>query len=121
MRSAFAQGIKGQRAKGLFATPPPGGIPGEDDDIVIEILAELYGLITGPPAWRKSVITTLVELGFKRHPLAPCVAIMYENLGGKEMQFSGLIVLETDDFFGGGIGDQYHHAISELRKRYNFG
>jgi len=96
--SAFSQGIKGQRSQRLFATPPPGGIPGEDDDIVIEILAELYGLITGPPAWRKSVLTTLVELGFKRHPLAPCVAIMYENLGGKEMQLSGLIVLETDDF-----------------------
>ena len=37
------------------------------------------------------------------------------------MQFSGLIVLETDDFFGGGIGDQCHHAINELRKRYNLG
>ena len=46
---------------------------------------------------------------------------MYESMGGKEMQFSVLIVLETDDFFGGGIGDQYRHAVGDLRKRYNFG
>ena len=31
--------------------------PGETDDVLVEILAEVYGLISGPPAWRKSLIT----------------------------------------------------------------
>ena len=81
----------------------------------------MYGLITGPPGWRKSVLITFKEIGFKRHPLAPCVAIMYETLGGKPMQFSGLVVMETDDFLCGGIGDKYYEAISVLRSKYNFG
>ena len=42
---AFSQGMRGQREQPLYASPPPGGIPGEDDDIVTEILAEIYGLI----------------------------------------------------------------------------
>ena len=59
VRSAFSQGIRGQRPDRLFASPPPGGFPGEDDDILIEILAEIYGLITGPPGWRKSLFHRL--------------------------------------------------------------
>ena len=54
VKSAFAQGIKGQRPKPLFATLPPGGIPGEDDDIVIDLIAEVYGLISGTSRWRRS-------------------------------------------------------------------
>ena len=81
VRSAFTQGIKGLRDQRLFASPPAGGVPGEDDDILIELLTEVYGLISGPPAWRTSLITTMKELGFKRHPLAPCVAVMYETIG----------------------------------------
>eukprot|EP00973_Karenia_brevis_P034370 4741099-Karenia_brevis.AAC.1 len=37
----------------LFATPPPGGVPGEDDDVLVEIRADIYGLILGPPGWRR--------------------------------------------------------------------
>ena len=83
--SAFTQGLKGQRTQPLFADPPKGGFPGETDpDILIELLAEIYGLITGPPAWRKSLLVTLKELGFKRHPLAPCLALMYEHTGAPD-------------------------------------
>ena len=82
VRLAFTQGIKGLRAEPLYALPPEGGIPGEEDDILIELLTGVYGLISGPPAWRISLISTMKELGFKRHPLAPCVAVMYETIGG---------------------------------------
>jgi len=39
----------------LFALPPPGGIPGEPEDLVIELLAEIYGLVTGRAGWRRSL------------------------------------------------------------------
>ena len=55
VKGAFSQGLRNQRPEPLFATPPPGGIPGETDDILIEICAEIYGLISGPPGWRKSL------------------------------------------------------------------
>ena len=59
--SAFGQSLRGQRrsagGKRLFATPPKEGLPGEDQGefILIEILAEIYGLVSGPPGWRQTL------------------------------------------------------------------
>jgi hypothetical protein len=39
VKSAFTQGLTGQRPDRLFASPPPGYIPGESEDILIELLA----------------------------------------------------------------------------------
>ena len=36
-------------------------------------------------------------------------------------QFSGLVVVETDDLLGGGIGPKFEAAIEQLRKKYKFG
>ena len=122
VKSAFTQGLRQQRDQPLFATPPPGGIPGEDDeDILIEILTEVYGLISGPPGWRKSLLTIFKELGFKRHPLAPCVVLFYEDLGKIHEALSGLVVIETDDLLGGSIGPKMDAAVAELKRRLNFG
>ena len=98
----------------------------KNDDVLIEVLAEVYGLVTGPPAWRKSLFTTFKELEFKNHPLAPCLVLMYEKMHGKEEpQLSGLIIVETDDLLGGGrehsVAPKFHHAVELLRKRYQFG
>jgi hypothetical protein len=43
---------------------------------------------------------------------------MYE---GPENQLSGLVLVETDDLLGGGIGGQFFEAIKTLRRKYNFG
>ena len=75
IKGAFSQGIRNLRPEPLFADTPPEGIPGEDDDILIELRAEIYGLVSGPPAWRQSLFTTFKQLGFKSHPLAPCVVV----------------------------------------------
>ena len=119
--SAFAQGLKGQRPERLFAYPPTDGFPGESGDVVVELLAEIYGLITGPPAWRKSLIETFRMEGFKKHPLAPCLALFYEDLGKGKTELSGLIVVETDDLLGGGIGEKFNQAVANIRKRFKFG
>ena len=75
----------------------------------VGLLAEVYGLITGPPAWRKSLLAQLKQSGFKRHPLAPCVVLMYEPLQGTKEELSGLIVIEIDDLPGGGVGDRFFY------------
>ena len=75
VKSAFTQSHKNQRlGRRLFASKPPGGIPGVPDDVpvLIEVLGEIYGLISGPPGWRKTVLTDLKDPGFKNHPLAWC-------------------------------------------------
>ena len=80
VKGAFGQSEKHQRKEPLFASPPAEGPPGEEDDIIIELLTEICGLVSGPPGWRKTLLTELKNLGFKRPPLAPCVVLMYESL-----------------------------------------
>ena len=119
--SAFTQSIKGQRqGRRLFASAPPGGIPGvgEDEEVLIEILGEVYGLVSGPPGWRRTVLTELKDLGFRNHPLAPCVVLMYSD---DDQQLVGVIVIETDDFLMGGLGDKWNNALDQLRRRFKFG
>ena len=121
---AFTQGVKGLRPDRIFALPPPGGFPGEgNEDILIELLAEVYGLVSGPPGWRFSLLSILKDLGFKNHPLAPCVFLYYEDDKKNQMpmQLSGLLVVETDDLLGGGIGDKFHRAVDQLKRRLKFG
>ena len=120
VRGAFSQGMRHQRPEPLFALPPPGGIPGEKEEVVIEIIAEIYGLISGPPGRRRSLFTTFKRLGFRNHPLAPCVVLMYEDLG-KGTQLTGLLCVETDDLLGGGFGPKFDSAVTALRKEYEFG
>ena len=85
---------------------------------------------------RQSLISTLDVEGFVKHPLAPCVALMYEPeptpgaraesaehslKAPRQQRITGLIVIETDDLLGGGIGDKFHTAVKNLRKRSNIG
>ena len=50
----------------LFASPPVDGLPGEDDpDLLIEVLTEIYGLISEPLGWRQTLLKSFKELGFK--------------------------------------------------------
>ena len=73
IKSAFARGPRHPREGPLFASPPAGGVSGEDPNelTVVELLTEARGLVTGPPGWRRSLLTAFKECGFKRHPLAP--------------------------------------------------
>ena len=64
----------------------------------------------------KTLLTEFKELKFSRHPVTPCVVLMYD-----QEQLTGLIVIETDDLLGGGIGPKFADALQRLRKRFNFG
>ena len=100
---------------------PPGGIPGVPNDVLvlIEVLGEIYGLTSGPPGWRKTVLSDVKDLGFKNHPLAPCVVLMYSD--DKEPSLVGVMVIETNDFLMGGIGDKWDSAVASFKRRYMFG
>ena len=49
------------------------------------------------------------------------MALVYEDVGDQKEQLTGVIVIETDDLLGGGVGDQFHNAATELRRRFNLG
>ena len=88
------------------------------NDVLIEICAEVYGLITGPPDFSNFQI--FKELDFKKHPLAPCIVLMYDKKGDTD-ELSGIICVETDDLLGGGCSPKFYDAVQHLRKRYQFG
>ena len=47
---------------------------------------------------------------------------MYEHFKpGDGLRLSGLIIIETDDLLGGGIGPKFQHAIEEMQKIFKFG
>ena len=87
--------------------------------MLIEVLGEIYGLISGPPGWRRTVLTELKDLGFKNHPLAPCVVLLYGDTTNRPLV--GVIVIETDDFLMGGLGPKWDGVMDELKRRFEFG
>ena len=105
VKGTYTQSEKGLRKEPIIYNPPPGVIPGENDpDILIELLTEMHGLVSGPPTWRRTLLITFKELDFKGRPIAPCVATMCDQTNkGKEILI-GVISIETDDLLGGGIG-----------------
>jgi len=86
---------------------------------LIEILAEIYGLVSGPPGWRQTLLTEFKGLEFRRHLLAPCVLLMYDKKRDTDKSsLCGVIVIETDDLLGGGIGPKFDEAMKRLRARF---
>ena len=48
-------------------------VVGEDDDILIELLAEVYGLISGPSWLRQSLVADFEAMGYRRNPYDKCL------------------------------------------------
>eukprot|EP00971_Amphidinium_carterae_P247005 4905410-Amphidinium_carterae.1 len=125
VRTAFMQSKPGLRGgEPLFATPPPEGLPavGEDaeidmNDALIELRAEVYGLNSGPMAWRITLTTTLKQQGFRNHPLSPCVFMYYDAT----KQLCGVLLVETDDLLFGGNGAEFHRAMANIKTSFKFG
>ena len=46
---------------------------------------------------------------------------MYEKMHGQKFDLCGVIVIETDDLLGAGIGQKFKDAIERLRERFKFG
>ena len=49
------------------------------------------------------------------------MVLYYETINEQPECLSGLVVIETDDLLGGGIGDEFHAAIKQLWEAYKFG
>eukprot|EP00971_Amphidinium_carterae_P046008 905357-Amphidinium_carterae.2 len=116
-KSAFMQSDPGQRPQPLFALPPSDGLPGEQKDCIIELKTEVYGLVSGPGGWRCTLLRRWQKLNWRRHPLAPCVFLFFEDVPtSQKPQLTGVLVVETDDLLGGSSGPQAAESITQLTK-----
>eukprot|EP00971_Amphidinium_carterae_P151401 3001807-Amphidinium_carterae.1 len=86
-------------------------------DGLIELRAEVYGLNSGPMAWRITLTMKLKEQGFSNHPLSPCVFVYYNQA----QQLCGILLVETDDLLFGGQGGEFDKAMANVRSSFTFG
>ena len=116
VKGAFlASGQLPEKYRPLFARLPAGGIPGVPEDALIEVLGRVYGLNDSPSAWSKTLNQALLDVGFERSRLDPCLYFMRE--AGK---LTGIFGVHVDDNATGGEGDKYHRALESLKKRFEF-
>ncbi|CAE7909111.1 putative transposon protein [Symbiodinium microadriaticum] len=116
VKGAFlASGQLPEKYRPLFARLPAGGIPGVPEDALIEVLGRVYGLNDSPSTWSKTLNHALLDVGFERSRLDPCLYFMRE--AGK---LTGIVGVHVDDNATGGKADKYHRALELLKKRCEF-
>ncbi|CAE7299984.1 RE1, partial [Symbiodinium sp. KB8] len=85
------------------------------DSEVCQLLGNAYGRVDAPLLFYKELCKQLLALGFTRHPLEPCVFMLYT-----EQQLSGVLGMHVDDGVGGGDA-RFNAKLQELAKTLPFG
>ena len=97
VQQAFNNGEPIKRRQPLFVRMPPDGIPGESNEVWVQVLKTVNGLADGTREWRNCFLAT---------------ASRDTN--------HGIIGVADDDIAGGG-DEVWEQAISKLKKRFTFG
>lgn len=89
------------------------------------LLTEVYGLVSGPAWWRRSLLEILVkELGYRVNVYERCVLTLDAPQGKDGDQDNalteGIMVLEVDDILEAG-GPRHRAKMDELEKKLRFG
>ncbi|OLQ06719.1 Copia protein [Symbiodinium microadriaticum] len=86
------------------------------EEEVCELLGNAYGRVDAPLLFYKELSSQLAQLGFIRHPLEPCVFLLYSP--GKQLH--GILGMHVDDGVCG--GDKiFSQNIEALQKTLPFG
>eukprot|EP00971_Amphidinium_carterae_P246374 4893367-Amphidinium_carterae.3 len=131
--AAFNQSTSGLRQEAVYGRVPREGIPGLPQGTrIVRLDKELYGLLPGPAAWRRTALSALKKLEFVTHPLSPCVFCLFPTETEPKMKtqnkrdeqdpcIEGWIVILVDDFIFGGNTARYHSKVKELGNMFKFG
>ena len=85
------------------------------DDEVCELLGNAYGRVDAPLLFYKELSRQLLSLGFVRHPLEPCVFMLYT-----QNYLHGILGMHVDDGVCG--GDKFFlQKVEALQKSLPFG
>lgn len=124
VKMAFMQSDHGARAGGrLYATLPPGGVPGYPLGTVIVLMTAVYGLVDGPVVWRETLQLRLLELGDQESSFDPCLFWLPSEASESTSPSStsrppidGVVLADVDHLLQ--EGHPRHDAmVSELWKR----
>eukprot|EP00971_Amphidinium_carterae_P333950 6468988-Amphidinium_carterae.1 len=128
------------RQEAVYIKLPKGGRPPKYPEArLAELIRELYGLQSGPMAWRCTLLASLAKAGWTQHPLCPCVFCLYgvvcvhdngrfsarseRKAGGKQIKegLCGVLLVQTDDVLSAGITEKYTRAMETLKTEFKFG
>ena len=122
-KTAFLQSRPTTRKKLLACKMPSDeAFPGYGEDQLILLLTEVYGLVSGPAWWRRSLLEILVkELGYRVNVYDRCVLTLDSQAepGGDSsaLKTEGIMVLEVDDILEAG-GPRHRAKMDELERNY---
>ena len=89
------------------------------DDQVCALIGNAYGRVDAPFLFYKELCNQLQNLGFKVHPLEPCVYYL-ESWNGDQRVLHGVLGTHVDDGICGG-DSWFHSRIELLREHLPFG
>ena len=125
VKTAFLQSMPTTRKQKLAVRMPScEHFPTYDSKQLILLLTEIYGLVSGPAWWRRSLLNVLVrELGYTVSPYDRCVLILKADPAEKledQTSTQGIIVIEVDDVLEAG-GERHRLKMKALESRFRFG
>ncbi|CAE7320417.1 GIP [Symbiodinium sp. KB8] len=116
IKTAFLRGKAD--ANNPLAMEPPRELRqalGLHEDQVCQLLGNAYGRVDAPLLFYKELSKQLNELGFVRHPLEPCVFLLYTN-----QRLNGILGVHVDDGVCGG-DEHFLQQIQALQAKLPFG
>ena len=92
---------------------------GLSDSQVCALIGNAYGRVDAPLLFYRELLSQLQKLGFKTHPLEPCIQYLESWTNGKRT-LHGILGTHVDDGICG--GDQvFHQKLEALKKQLPFG
>ena len=122
VKTAFLQSLPTTRSRKLACRQPHDELlPGLDPRQLLLLLTEVYGLVSGPSWWRRSLLSVATgTLGYKLNEYDKCVLTLPSSNTAPAAKTEGFMVIEVDDIAEGG-GPQHEEKMKQLEKMLKFG
>lgn len=125
VKTAFLQALPATRVKPLACRLPKDECPeGLDPHQLLLLLTEIYGLVTGPSCWRRSLLKTATwKLNYEVNNYDRCILTLPaedSKRGSPGALTEGFIVIAIDDISEAG-GPRHQEQMKQLESMFRFG
>ena len=119
IKTAFLRGKADEDNK--LAMEPPielRDLMGLRSDEVCELVGNAYGRVDAPLLFYRELKQRLLDLGFRPHPLDPCIFLL-ETWTGESRTLHGILGVHVDDGVCGG-DSKFKSKVEQLQKHLPF-
>ncbi|CAL1162763.1 unnamed protein product [Cladocopium goreaui] len=122
VKTAFLQSLPTTRSKPLaLKQPKDEGLPGLHPEQLVLLLTEIYGLVSGPSWWRRSLLKVATEkLGYSVNTYDKCVLTLPSLDPSPGATTEGYMVIEVDDIIEAG-GSRHEAKMKTMESLLKFG